>query len=89
MATVHIPPQMQDLTGGLAEVEAGGGSLRQVVNALEESHPGICERLIKEDMVAPGLAVSIDNVVTSRGLFAEVGPDSVIHIIPAISGGLL
>lgn len=89
MATVHIPPQMQELTGGLAEVEADGESLRQIVNHLETNYPGFSERLVREDMVAPGLAVSIDNVVTSRGLFAEVSPASIIHIIPAISGGLL
>ena len=89
MATVHVPPQMQELTDGRAEVEAEGESLRQVVSHLETSYPGFRERLLKDDMVAPGLAVSIDNVVTSRGLFAEVGPASVIHIIPAITGGLL
>ena len=89
MATVHIPPQMQELTGGRAEVEAEGESLRQVVKQLEASYPGFRERLIKDDMVAPGLAGSIDNVGTSRGLFAEVGPASIIHIIPAIAGGLL
>ncbi len=89
MATVHIPPQMQELTGGRAEVEVEGNNLRRVVSHLEENYPGFSERLVKEDMVAPGLAVSIDNVVTSRGLLAEVGPSSVIHIIPAISGGLL
>lgn len=88
MATVHIPPQMQELTGGQAEVEAAGDSLRQVVDQLEASFPGFQDRLVRDEMVAPGLAVSIDNVVTSRGLFADVKPDSVIHIIPAISGGL-
>lgn len=87
MATVHIPPQMQELTCGAAEVEADGQNLRQVVAHLEASFPGFQDRLIRGEMVAPGLAVSIDNVVTSRGLFAEVGPDSVVHIIPAISGG--
>ena len=87
MAIVHVPPQMQELTGGLAEVEAEGDSLRRLVSNLDTAYPGFKDRLIKDDMVAPGLAISIDNVVTSRGIFAEIFQDSVIHIIPAISGG--
>ena len=87
MAIVHIPPQMQELTGGLAEVEAEGETLRRLVGNLDNAYPGFKDRLIKDDLVAPGLAISIDNVVTSRGIFAEIAADSVIHIIPAISGG--
>ena len=87
MAIVHIPPQMQELTGGAAEVEAEGRNLRQLVAHLEAAFPGFQDRLTRGDLVAPGLAISIDNVVTSRGLLAEVETDSVVHIIPAISGG--
>jgi len=78
---------MQELTGGLTEVQAEGENLRRLIANLEAEYPGIKDRLIKDDLVAPGLAVSIDNVVTSRGIFAEIEPDSVVHIIPAISGG--
>ena len=87
MAIVHVPPQMQELTGGVAEVEAEGRNLRQLVAHLEAAFPGFQDRLIRGDTVAPGLAVSIDNVVTSRGLLAEIEADSVVHIIPAIAGG--
>ena len=87
MVIVHIPPQMQELTGGAAEVEAEGRNLRQLVAHLEAAFPGLRDRLTRGDSVAPGLAVSIDNVVTSRGLLAEIETDSVVHIIPAISGG--
>ena len=87
MAIVHIPPQMQELTGGAAEVEAEGRNLRQLVAHLEAAFPGFRDRLTRGDSVAPGLAVSIDNVGTSRGLLAEVETDSVVHIIPTISGG--
>ncbi|MGE0605728.1 MAG: MoaD/ThiS family protein [Pirellulales bacterium] len=87
MPTIHIPPQMRDLTGGLAHIAVTGETLRQVLRALEDLHPGIAARLVVEDRIAPGLAVSIDGVVTSRGLLAKVGPASEIHILPAIGGG--
>lgn len=87
MATVHIPPQMRDLTGGIADVQVAGETLRQVVGALESRFPGIAARLTVEDRIASGLAVSIDGAVTSRGLLARVGPESEIHFLPAIGGG--
>ena len=78
---------MQELTGGLAEVEAEGNSLRRLISNLDTAYPGFKDRLIKDDLGAPGLAISIDNVVTSRGIFAEILEDSVVHIVPAIAGG--
>ena len=48
---------------------------------------GIAARLVVEDRIAPGLAVSIDGVVTSRGLLARVSPDSQVHFLPAFGGG--
>jgi molybdopterin synthase sulfur carrier subunit len=87
MATVHIPTQMRELTGGLTKVQADGSTLRQVLAALDAKHPGLAARLSVDDALAPGLAVSIDGNFTSRGLLTKVGPTSEIHILPAIGGG--
>ena len=78
---------MRDLTDGASEVEVAGGNVRRVVAQLEERFPGIAERVVFEGSIAPGLAVSIDHVVTSLGLLAAVNEDSVVHIVPAIAGG--
>jgi molybdopterin synthase sulfur carrier subunit len=64
-----------------------GGTLRQVIAALDKECPGRAERLQQDDRIASGLAVSIDGVVTSRGLHARVEPHSEIHFLPAIGGG--
>jgi molybdopterin synthase sulfur carrier subunit len=87
MATVFIPPQMRDLTAGRDTVAVPGETLRQVIDGLEVVCPGIARRLTVEGRIAPGMAVSIDGTVTSRGLLAHVEPNSEIHIIPAIGGG--
>lgn len=87
MPTVFIPAQMRDLTGGLAQVQAEGATLRQVIAALEAAHPGLAARLCRDDALTPGLAAAIDGVVTSRGLRTPVGPQSEIHFMPAIGGG--
>lgn len=87
MPTVHIPPQMRDLTAGRSEVQADGQTLRQVIASLDAQCPGLAARLVVEDRIAPGLAVAIDGTVTSRGLLARVMPTSQIHFLPAFGGG--
>ncbi len=87
MATVFIPAQWRDLSGGMAEVRLEGASLREIVAALDALFPGMGARLCADGGIAPGLAVSIDGSVTSRGLLTPVGPDSEIHVLPAIGGG--
>ena len=87
MATVFIPPQMRDLTGGQDRLEVAGATLGQVIAELARRHPGIAERVRDGDAVAAGLAVSIDGALTNRGMLAKVGPTSEVHFLPAIGGG--
>ena len=87
MPTVHIPPQMRDVTGGRSEITATGSTLRQVIADLDRQCPGSAARLVSDDRIQPGLAISIDGTVTSRGLLAQVSPTSQIHILPAFGGG--
>jgi molybdopterin synthase sulfur carrier subunit len=87
MPTVHIPPQMRDLTAGRPELVVEGRTLRQVIAALDAQCPGLAERLVADDRILPGLAISIDGTVTSRGLLAPVEPTSQIHFLPAFGGG--
>jgi molybdopterin synthase sulfur carrier subunit len=62
--------------------------LRQIVAALDDRYPGIAARLARDDgSLAPGIAVSVDGVVTARGLLAPIGPESEVHFLPAIGGG--
>lgn len=87
MATVYIPPQLRDLTGGAETVSVTGTNLRRVVDELEIRFPGFAARIIRDDQISPGLAFSIDHVVTSLGLLARVEENSLIHIVPGIPGG--
>ena len=87
MAIVYIPTQLRDLTGGADRVEVSAANVRGLVEALEERFGGIRERLVSEDGIASGLAVSIDGKLNPRGLLAAVGPESEVHFLPAIGGG--
>jgi sulfur-carrier protein len=87
MARVFLQPQLRDLTGGAAEVSAAGSTLRQVITALDQDYPGIAGRLLRDGSLVAGIAVSIDGVISARGMLAPVAADSEIHFLPAIGGG--
>ena len=87
MATAYLPSSWRDLTDGAEYVEVGGSTLRDVIAELDQRFPGIAGRIRTADGIIPGLAVSVDGNVTSRGLLAKVEADSEIHFLPAIGGG--
>ena len=87
MPTVFIPAQLRDLTGGIAQIEVDGATVREAIQGLEHQFPGIEQRLCRGDGLIPGLQVSIDHVMTGRGLRAKLQPTSEVHFLPAIGGG--
>jgi molybdopterin synthase sulfur carrier subunit len=87
MPQVFIPAQLRGLTAGIAQIEIQAASVREVVEALEVRFPGIKERLCQGDELTPGLQLSIDHVMSSRGLRAKVSPESEVHFLPAFGGG--
>ena len=87
MAKVWIPPLMRSLTEGQQIVEAQGGTVRELVAALDERYPGVADRIIDDGRIRPGWTVAVDGAVQNRGLRAAVGPDSEVHFVPAMTGG--
>jgi len=87
MVSVFIPPAWRDLTGDVVEVTVSAGTVRHVVNALEERFPGLRERAVMDDALRPGLAVAINGTVSRLGLRQPVPAGSEVHFLPAIGGG--
>ena len=87
MPLVWIPTQFQRFTGGKSQVRVEGATVRQVIESLEASYPGIQERLCEEGRVRPEIAVAIDSEITTEGMRARVGPQSEVTFLPAIAGG--
>ncbi len=88
MAVVYIPSLMRRLTNGVEKVRVSGMNLRQVIDALEQSYPGMrAELLDAEGQIKPGVAVAIDGETTHMGLLEPVRDESEVHFIPAIGGG--
>ena len=88
MAVVWIPSLLRSLTGGLSEVRASGATVREVIEALEQTHPGLKARLVGEDgRLKPNLALVVDGVNSKQGLRHPLEENTEVHFVPAMSGG--
>jgi molybdopterin synthase sulfur carrier subunit len=87
MARVWIPSLLRDLTGGREQIQVPGGTVREVVDQLDQLFPGIRLRLCDANGLRPGIAVAVDTQVCRAGLVQAVTEDSEIHFLPAVSGG--
>ena len=90
MAVVRLPNTLRPLTGGIGEVTIGASTLAEALEALETAHPGFEERLVTDDGRLRGFVNVFVGDTECRqldGLATEVGPDTVITVVPAVAGG--
>ena len=87
MATVFIPAMLQSLTGGVTQMQIAGSTVRALINALEERFPGFKDRLLQDGDLRPDIAVAVDGEF-AVDLIERVHPDSEVHFVPPISGGV-
>lgn len=87
MPTVFIPAPLRELTGGRAQLVVPGGTVGEVLDAIEQTHPGVKARLCRENEIIPGFQVSVNDVLTRQGLRAKLEPASEVHFLPIVGGG--
>ncbi len=88
--TVRVPTTLRTLTGGAPEVAVDGGSVGEVLDALEVSHPGFKDRLLDEGGQLRrfvNVFVADDDVRFLQGLETPVPDGETLAIIPAVAGG--
>ncbi|HET9214616.1 MAG TPA: pyridoxal-phosphate dependent enzyme [Gaiellaceae bacterium] len=90
MIRVRIPPTLRAEVGGAREVEAFGGSLRDVLSDLAERFPALGRQVLENgDGIAPFVNVYVDSedVRTLQGLDTPVREGSTVILLPAMAGG--
>ncbi len=87
MATVFIPAVFRPLCGGAEQVQADGRTLRQLIDNLDAKHPGLKAQLVVDDAIRPGLAIAINDEMSSGGLVDAVPEGAEVRILPALGGG--
>lgn len=87
MADVHLPRSLVALfPGAPRRVDARGATVAEVIDDLDAQVPGIRNRLVD---AGPVIRAHINVFVEGQRatLTTRVSPDSVMHVIPAVSGG--
>jgi molybdopterin synthase sulfur carrier subunit len=89
---VVLPGVLADLAGGTRhlQVEPGGGTLAELLDALAAVHP-LLERRIRDEAGAVRRFVNVyvdgDDVRFSGGLDTPVSDGAVVQVLPSVAGG--
>src|SRR2546428_13289048 len=91
MATVYVPTPLRQATGGRSKLTASGRTVKELLDGLERTYPGIRQQLCDET----GEVRSFINVFVNgteirqlEGLSTPVQDADEVSIIPAMAGGL-
>ena len=90
MATVRIPAPLRKFTEGKEEVSVAGANVREILDALESSHPGIKERICDDQGAVRrfvNVFVADEDIRFLENLDTAVADKDEISIVPAIAGG--
>jgi MoaD family protein len=90
VAAIKIPPVLRSSTGGESQVEAGGSTVGEVLNALAEAHPATRSQLFSEDGQLNryvNVYLNDEDVRVLDGLDTAVKESDTLVILPAMAGG--
>lgn len=91
MATVYVPTPLRRLTEGQSRVDVEAGTVRELVEQLEEQFPGVRDRLVEEESGEIKRFINVfvngEEIRSLQGEETELGEDDEVSIIPAMAGG--
>jgi sulfur-carrier protein len=87
---VRIPTQLRTLSDGTAEVPLDGKTVGELLDALDEAHPGFRGRLFDDNGKLRrfvNVFVAEEDIRFLQGLDTPVGETQTVSIVPAVAGG--
>jgi sulfur-carrier protein len=87
---VRIPTILRTYTGGASEVTAEGATLAEVLDSLENEHPGIRARVLDDAGKLRrfvNVYVGEEDVRFASGLETPTPEGTQVSVIPAVAGG--
>jgi molybdopterin converting factor small subunit len=81
LARVVLSGTLKQLAGGASEIDVEARDVRQLLRELGSRYPELAPHL------ESGYAIAIDGEIFQDALFAPIGADSEVHLVPAIRGG--
>jgi len=87
--TVKLPTQLRDTVGGVASVEASGGTVGEVLESVFEQHGELRERLYQDGGLRRFVNVYLggEDIRFLDGLETPVPAGGELTILPAVAGG--
>ena len=87
---MRIPPTLRGETEGAREVEARGGTVRELLDDLTARFPALRRQLLEDEELAPFVNVYVEgeDVRTLDGLDTSVEHGSTVILLPAMAGGV-
>ena len=89
MTTVRIPPTLRAEVGGERQVQAAGGTVREVLEDLSGRFPALHDRIWEDGEIAEFVNVYVDgeDVRTLGGIETPVRDGANVILLPAMAGG--
>ena len=90
MSTVRMPPILRQAVGGAREVEASGGTDRDLLDDLTGRYPAIKGHLLDDNGELNrfvNVYVNNEDVRLGNGLDTGVADDATVIVLPAMAGG--
>ncbi len=90
MIKVRIPTPLRPLTKGKSEVEAQAGSIAAMIDALNQAHPGLKDRICDETGELRrfvNIYVNEEDIRFLKGKETSLNDGDEVSIVPAIAGG--
>jgi len=89
MSVVRVPPVLREEAGGARQVEASGGTVRELLEDLSDRLPALGRKVYDGSDIRPYVNVYVDgeDVRTNGGLDAPVRADATVVLLPAMAGG--
>ena len=90
MSTVRIPPTLRPEVGGERQVEASGGTVREVLDDLLGRFPALRGQLEEDGELAPFVNVYLEGEdvrTLDTGLDTPVPEGATVILLPAMAGG--
>ena len=88
--TVRIPTPLQSLTGGQNTLEASGKNIGELIDHIDQLHPGLKARICDEHNQVRrfiNIYVNEEDIRFKQGRETALKEGDEVSIIPAIAGG--
>jgi molybdopterin converting factor small subunit len=88
--TIRVPTTLRTLTSGESQVSVDGGTVAEVLAALDAAHPGFSDKLLDDDGKLRrfvNVFVADDDVRFMQGMATPVPDGETMSIVPAVAGG--